>query len=428
MKIELSDIESVEKNPLELFYEGLKSPATKDRYTRILNHTLCVVFEKVLTGTFEERASELVKNSKINPEWAMNLLLTYSKKLKERTNLPKTDKEYLNPSSFGNFFKPLKKLFDMNGVPVVWKRVYATYPELNNQNSGRGYTRDEIQKFLEFAKGPIDKAIILVASSSGIREGGMNLKWENVLPVYKVDDKLLLEITESQVPKAKVVCGILQIYDGTPEYYPAFITPECYRALMNWKTTWEIEIGRPIRPVDPIFIKEEKGRDGESKRPSKIPIMLKPTAIKQRVTRLLVESGYRIPLQKGKRRHEVPTMNGFRRFHNKTSKETVSEDSALGSLIKKEYMMGHTGLVKLDRNYFQTHVLELVEEYLNVVPHLTISNEERNKIVIKNLKTEKDKALEESEDIRHQFSHRIRKQNRRIEELERKLDELEKKR
>lgn len=137
MKIELSDIESVEKNPLELFYEGLKSPATKDRYTRILNHTLCVVFEIVLTGTFEERASELVKNSKIKPDWAMNLLLTYSKKLKEKTSLPKDDPGYLNPSSFGNFFKPLKKLFDMNGVPVVWKRVYATYPELNNQSSGR---------------------------------------------------------------------------------------------------------------------------------------------------------------------------------------------------------------------------------------------------------------------------------------------------
>lgn len=236
----------------------------------------------------------------------------------------------------------------------------------------------------------------------------MNLKWENVMPVYKVDDKLLLEITESQVNKARVVCGILQIYEGTPEYYPAFITPEAYDALMKWKTTWEIEIGRQVRPTDPIFIKEEKGRDGESKRPSKIPIMLKPTAIKQRVTRILVESGYRTPLQKGKRRHEVPTMNGFRRFHNKTSKETVSEDSALSALIKKEYMMGHTGLVKLDRNYFQSHVLELVEEYLNVVPHLTISNEERNKIVIKTLKSEKDKALEDAVNLKLQFAKQIR--------------------
>jgi hypothetical protein len=186
LKIELSDIESTEKNPLELFYEGLKSPATKDRYTRILNHTICEVFEKVLSGTFEQRASELVKNAKMNPEWAMNVLLTYSKKLKERTKLPKEDPSYLNPSSFGNFFKPLKKLFDMNGVPFVWKRIYATYPELDNQITGRGYTREEIQTILKYANGSIDKAIILIASSSGIREGGMNLRWENVLPVYKV--------------------------------------------------------------------------------------------------------------------------------------------------------------------------------------------------------------------------------------------------
>jgi hypothetical protein len=30
MKIELSDIESVEKNPIDLFYDGLKAPATKE--------------------------------------------------------------------------------------------------------------------------------------------------------------------------------------------------------------------------------------------------------------------------------------------------------------------------------------------------------------------------------------------------------------
>ena len=60
-------------------------------------------------------------------------------------------------------------------------------------------------------------------------------------------------------------------------------------------------------------------------------------------------------------------MNGFRRFWNKTCKESLSRDSPLGSLIKKEFMMGHTGLIKLDRNYFKTHTLELAEEYLNAV-------------------------------------------------------------
>ena len=70
-------------------------------------------------------------------------------------------------------------------------------------------------------------------------------------------------------------------------------------------------------------------------------------------------------------------MNGFRRFWNKTCKDSISKESPLSALIKKEYMMGHAGLVKLDRNYFKTHVLELAEEYLHSVPALTIEDEER---------------------------------------------------
>lgn len=82
-------------------------------------------------------------------------------------------------------------------------------------------------------------------------------------------------------------------------------------------------------------------------------------------------------------------MNGFRRFFNKTNKETLSKDSPLAALIKKEYMMDHVGLVQLDRNYFKTHVKELVEEYLNAVPNLTISDEERMKVENEKLRKEK---------------------------------------
>ena len=86
-------------------------------------------------------------------------------------------------------------------------------------------------------------------------------------------------------------------------------------------------------------------------------------------------------------------MNGFRRFWNKTCKESLSRDSPLGSLIKKEFMMGHTGLIKLDKNYFKTHTLELAEEYLNAIPNLTISNEKRLRLENKK-KTEKIAKLE----------------------------------
>ena len=41
--------------------------------------------------------------------------------------------------------------------------------------------------------------------------------------------------------------------------------------------------------------------------------------------------------------------------------------------------MGHSGLIKLDKNYFKSNIAELVEEYLQTIPFLTISDEQRAK-------------------------------------------------
>jgi hypothetical protein len=89
-------------------------------------------------------------------------LLTFAKKLKEKTQLEPSDKNYLSPNSISNQFKPIKKLFDMNSVPMSWARVYSALPEENSNSGGRGYTRTEIQKMLNFTKGALDRAIILL--------------------------------------------------------------------------------------------------------------------------------------------------------------------------------------------------------------------------------------------------------------------------
>ena len=95
------------------------------------------------------------------------------------------------------------------------------------------------------------------------------------------------------------------------------------------------------------------------------------SALKRRIDRIAKKAGLRDATRKKERRFDVPIMNGFRRFWNKACKEASSRDSPLASLIKKEYMMGHVGLVSLDRNYFKTRTLELVE-YLQVIPALTM--------------------------------------------------------
>ncbi|MGI0023509.1 MAG: integrase [Nitrososphaeraceae archaeon] len=401
MKITREDLQSIKEEPIELFYQGIKSEATRNKYTRTLRRILCETLEDILEGSFEERARQLVKMAKSNPEWMVTVLLTISKKLKERTKLDPSDKNYLNPNSVPNKFKPIRKLLEMNAVAVAWNRVYATFPEQNNNYEGSGYTRQEIQKMLNFTKGAMDKAIILVASSSGIREGGLLLKWEDVTPVYKVSDKIVLDITESESKDSVIVCAIITVYRNTNETYPAFITPEAYKALMDYKTVWTKEVGREPKPNEPLF--KQAGLSVRA---------LSAAGIKQRAYRVVESAGIRSPLVGGKRRYDIPIMNGFRRFFNKTNKETISKDSPLSALIKKEYMMDHVGLVKLDRNYFKTHVVELVEEYLNAVPHLTISDEERVKA--EKLKLEKEKTALEAK-------------NEEIERLKEKFEEDHKK-
>jgi hypothetical protein len=378
LKIRKEEIQKLADEPIGLFYQGIRAAATKEAYTRNLQRILCDIFEDVLEGTFEERASQMVNKAKKDPEWIMSLLLTLSKKLKERTEIPTIDKEYLSPNSFPRYFKPIRKLLHMNDVPVAWKRIAYTFPARENTDSqGRGYTREEIQKMLRFVRGPVDKALILVASSSGIRGGGFMLHWEDLTPVYKVDDKIVFDITEPEEGRAQVVCAMLTVYRKTSEEYPAFITPEAYRAIMDYKLKWINEVGKEPLPSDPLF-KEA----GNFVKP------LESEAIRRRIQRVVKFAGIRTPLVKGKRRHDVPIMNGFRRFFNKINKETISKDSPLAALIKKEYMMDHVGLVALDRNYFKTHIAELVEEYLNAVPHLTISDEEREKALNRRLRIE----------------------------------------
>jgi len=57
-----------------------------------------------------------------------------------------------------------------------------------------------------------------------------------------------------------------------------------------------------------------------SKKAGELVIQLGFSGIRKRVERILIESGLRVPLAKGQRRHEIPAFNGFRRFFNKQNK------------------------------------------------------------------------------------------------------------
>ena len=397
MKIDIKTInENVE--PIQLFYSGCKSPNTKSQYTKQLRRVLFEFMEDILNEeAFEARANELVHKANKDPKWIRNVLIAIVSELKKRTQLPREDSNFAKTTIFDSYIPPVKKLLDMNDIPVVWKKIYSLYPEMQSDEDTRGYSRDEIKKMLKVA-GAQDSATILIASSSGIRMGAFDFKWKHIRPVYQYNDRLVWEdedVTESIVKDGKIVCGLVLIYSDSVDKQFGFITPEALDAIQVYKTQWIQDTGYEPKPDNP-FLKH----DG---------FIIKPADIKTtwaRIRRVVIKTGLRKPLVKGKRRHEVPLMNGFRRFFNKKNKESLSKDSALSVLIKKEVMMGHTGLISLDKNYFKMHMSELVEEYLNAVPNLTISNELRQKLTIeqKNKKiTELQVKEKQIDDLQERF-------------------------
>ena len=158
---------------------------------------------------------------------------------------------------------------------------------------------------------------------------------------------------------------MLEVYRGSAEGYTAFITPEAFATLREYARVWSEHMGRQARPGDPIFIATRS-----------IPRRSKPTSIQARLMQVVEQAGLRDGSRQGKM-HRVPLMNGFRRFFNKTCKEALAGGSTLGSLIKHEFMMGHSGLTSLDENYFKADALELAAEYVKAVPDLTIDDADR---------------------------------------------------
>ena len=405
MKLTPDDIDSIKNtNPIELFCQGIRSKETKKTYTHMLRRILCRVCEDVLDGTFEERAAELVERAKSDPEWARNLVLKIVMRWREKTILDPLDPEYLNPSTLKFYLCPVKKLLDMNDVALPWKRIYETYPEVDNKSDTRGWNFGEVRTMLACATNVQTRAIILMLASSGMRAGGLMLKWGDIDPIYRVDGKLVegKDAPELQAT-CKPVCASVRVYQGSSEEYFTFITPEAYCALMDHAAKWEEDVGRPLVSSDPVF--KQRGT------------FLMPLDAKMACDRIIAivnKSRVRATHVRRGRRHHVPAVQGFRRFWNKTFSDNRIGDAPMSSIIKKEYMMGHYGVMPLDRNYYQTHPLELAEEYLHVVDALTISEAERLRIAnrqkdekIRELEAQSNERMGQLEDMIRVISNRL---------------------
>ena len=213
------------------------------------------------------------------------------------------------------------------------------------------------------------------------------------------------------------VCASVRVYRGSSEEYITFITPEAYRALMKHAAEDEQRIGRALNPDDPVFTKKQKYGtpvDGNT--------------MSCWMSSLVQKAGVRKAHTKKSRRYNVPIVHGFRRFWNKTYADNRIGNAPASSLTLKEYMIGHRGAMPMDRNYYQTNVTSLAEEYLHVVDALTISETERLRIAneqkdekIRKLEAENDERMHE---MQKQSNERIGRLEAMIQNMVKRLDSL----
>jgi len=402
MEIRPEEVIQTTDHPITLFYSALNNPATRRNYTNMLKKIMCEYLKPIIKvdaklvqqeqkkrhykrtfsdADFEVRVNEFVKNAHNDPKWAESVLLTLVTKLMEKTKLLPTDPQHFKSVSVGNNLKPIKKLFDMNSVPMTWARIYNLISDENDiTDKSRGYTIEEIQKILKHCT-PMETVMVLLGACSGIRAGGFPIKWENIHPIYLVEDQYVWEpeeVTESISEKYPIVCGMLKIYADSREEYFAFVTPEWIDAVQIYRESWIKETNRVPRPEDPFF-----------KRAGMLVRELKFDSIRKRMERVVNDSGIRKRLPESKQKYNIPLFNGLRRFFNKQNKKSLSQNSRLASLILKETMMGHGGLIKLDKNYFKEHIDELIEEYIHSISNLTIDDSARTQLELDRVNNEK---------------------------------------
>lgn len=338
-----------ESEPMGLFLYGIKSPMTKDRYLKRLEHFFNFL---ELSGTMDEKATALISQIKEHDSsWMTTKIINYIQHHKERA-----ERGDLSEATVRNYYKPIKLFFEMNEIVLPWKKITRGLPRGRKFASDRAPTIPEIQKLIEYPDRRI-KAIVYIMCSGGIRLGAWDyLKWKHVTPIER---------------DGRVIAARLLVYAGDPEQYVTFISPEAYHELKKWMD-FRAESGETVTD-DSWLMRDLWNVEKFARGMITVPKQLKSSGLKRLIERALYGQGIRKSLPSGQRRHEFQTDHGFRKFFKTHAEQTMKP-------INVEIMMGHS--TGISDSYYRPSENVMLEDYLKAIADLTISSEHRQNLTV----------------------------------------------
>jgi len=313
-----------------------------------------------------------------------------------------------------NYYRAFKLFCDMNDIHLNWKKISKGLPRAKKTSNDRAPTIDEIRKLIAYPDRRI-KSIVFVMCSSGIRLGAWDyLKWKHVIPQYD--------------NKGEILAAKLIVYDGEPEQYYTFLTPEAYASLKDWMD-FRASFGEVI--TGGSFLMRDLWQTTNTSYGARwglatSPKRLESIAIKRLLFRALVEQGVRTMLPHGVKRYEWKGSHGYRKFFKSRAEQVMRPANV-------EMLMGHD--FGISESYWRPTESSVLEDYIKAVDLLTIEGDEKrlrkkiedlkqkskeNNYIIEGKLAEKDIEIK---DIRSQLETMQKRFNSVFEGLEKSKDQ-----
>jgi len=389
-------------SPYQMFLTYIRSPKTvkeySDKFDKFLDFLINTLGEtEFKTNDTETKYYIFYTKAKNNMNWLNSVLHKYIQFQKDRIR-----ERNLSGATFANYFKAIKKFCYANELEVKWDRMLIGAPRKNRAAKDRPPTIEEIKKIIKYGDRRI-KFIVLIMSSSGMRiEGFEYLRWGNITPIER---------------DGKVIAAKIKIYEGDPEEYDSFITPETYFAIQDWMN-YRKKYGENINDNSYIVrdLWDTTSREGSARGFATCPKKLEYRAIKSILNRALWSQGLRTKLPPGKHRHPFQEAHGFRKFF-------FSQCQLAGmSILDCNKLTNHSN--GINDSYYKPTDEDLLRSYLKVVDHLTIDDEYKldKQLTILEKKHKEDenlikiKLLEKDEEIKG-MKEQITEINKKFEHI-----------
>ena len=149
---------------------------------------------------------EFVNLAKKNPLLAERKIISFIS-----TQNLRAEKGEITSGTVGNSLKAIRLILEMNDALLNWKKVRRVLPRARRYAIDRIPTVEEIREIIN-AGDQRGTALTHVLLSSGVREGAIEY--------FKMSDYTHTE------RDGRIVAGRLVVYNGEPERYVTFISPE----------------------------------------------------------------------------------------------------------------------------------------------------------------------------------------------------------